>query len=71
MISRLRTFAPKGVRIQRRSARWLLVGAALVVGIGISNFWLLMILLSLAYLVTLVLALAAHRRRPRPAATGD
>ncbi len=71
MISRLRTFAPKGVRIQRRSARWLLVGAALVVGIGISNFWLLMILLSLAYLVTLALALAAHRRRPRPAATGD
>ena len=71
MISRLRTFAPKGVRIQQRSARWLLVGAALVVGIGISNFWLLMILLSLAYLVTLVLALAAHRRRPRPAATGD
>ena len=66
MISRLRTFAPKGLRIQRRSARWMLVGAVLVVGLGISNFWLLMILLSLAYLVTLAFALAARRRAAAP-----
>lgn len=70
MICRLRTFAPKGLRIQRRSARWLLVGAALVVGLGISNFWLLMILLSAAYLATLAVALAV-RRRPHSADIGD
>lgn len=77
MISRLRTFAPKGLRIQRGSARWLLVGAALVVGVGLSDFWLLMILLSVAYLATLAAPLAGARRRPperpaeRPAEPGD
>lgn len=71
MICRLRTFALKGLRIQRRSARWLLVGAALLVGVGISDFWLLMILLSVAYLVTLAVALVAARRRPsRPVEPG-
>ena len=29
MVCRLRTFAPKGLRISRKSARWLLVGVAL------------------------------------------
>lgn len=71
MISRLRTFAPKGLRIQRRSARWMLVGAVLVVGLGLSNFWLLTILLALAYLVSLAFALAAQWPRPRRADTGD
>jgi CDP-diacylglycerol--serine O-phosphatidyltransferase len=72
MISRIRTFAPKGLRIQRRSARWLLVGAALVVGLGISNFWLVMILLSGVYLATLAYALVAARRMPpRPVDAGD
>jgi CDP-diacylglycerol--serine O-phosphatidyltransferase len=71
MISRIRTFAPKGLRIERGSARWLLVGAALVVGLGVSDFWLVMILLSGAYLATLAYAVVTRRRRPRPAAPGD
>jgi CDP-diacylglycerol--serine O-phosphatidyltransferase len=69
MISRLRTFAPKSVRVQRRSARWLLAGAALVIGLALSRFWLLMIGLALGYLATLAVALVAARRRagqPRP-----
>lgn len=70
MVSRLRTFAPKGLRVQRRTATWLFVGAALVVGIGISDFWLLMILLAIAYLATLAGALVA-RWRARPAQPGD
>ena len=53
MISRLRTPAPKGLRVRRERARWLLVGVALVAGLGVSRLWLLMILL--------------HRRLPRRA----
>jgi CDP-diacylglycerol--serine O-phosphatidyltransferase len=66
MICRLRTFAPKGLRISRRHARWLLVGVALLVGLTISRFWLLMILVDVAYLGSLVYALATARR-PRAA----
>ena len=63
MICRLRTFAPKGLRISRGQARWLLVGVALVVGATFSRFWLLMILIDAAYLASLVLALATSRRQ--------
>jgi CDP-diacylglycerol---serine O-phosphatidyltransferase len=64
MISRLRTFAPKALRISREQARWLLVGVALVVGLTFSRFWTLMILIDLAYLATLVHAAAFRRLSP-------
>ena len=70
MICRLRTFAPKGMRISRGQARWLLVGVALVVGLTFSRFWVLMILLDVAYLGSLVHALAVARR-PRAAPAGE
>ena len=71
MICRLRTPTPKGLRIPRERARWLLVGTALVVGLGISRLWLLMILLSAAYLATLLFcALAGRRRTPAPRTGG-
>lgn len=74
MISRLRTFAPKGLRIPRKSVRWLLVGAVLLVGLAISDFWLAMIGVSLAYLAGLAASaagqFAGRRRRERaPAET--
>ena len=63
MICRLRTPAPKGLRVRRERARWLLVGVALVAGLGISRLWLLMILLTAAYL-------ARSSPPPSPAAAG-
>jgi CDP-diacylglycerol---serine O-phosphatidyltransferase len=62
MICRLRTFAPKGLRVSRGQARWLLVGVALVVGLTFARFWLLMVVVDLAYLASLGCALAVARR---------
>jgi CDP-diacylglycerol---serine O-phosphatidyltransferase len=62
MISRLRTPAPKGLRVSRTHARWLLVGAALAVGLALSRFWLAMIALDLVYLAMLGWAFASRRR---------
>jgi len=68
MICRLRTFAPKGLRVSRGGARWLLVGVALVVGLTFARFWLLMVLVDLAYLGSLGYALVVARRsRAAPA----
>jgi len=66
MICRLRTFAPKGIRIARGGVRWLLVGAALVVGLAFARFWLLMVVLDLAYLASLVVAALGARRSRTP-----
>jgi CDP-diacylglycerol--serine O-phosphatidyltransferase len=66
MISRLRTVAPKGLRISRERAPWLLVGVALVVGLTFSRFWILMILIDAAYLATLAYAALVRRRRAAP-----
>lgn len=66
MICRLKTFAPKGIRISRGQARMLLVGVALLVGLTFSKFWLLLVLCDLAYLGSLAWALIVSRR-PLPA----
>ena len=66
MICRLRTVALKGLRVSRGQARWLLVATALVVGLTFARFWLLMVVVDLAYLGSLAWA-AAVARRSRPA----
>jgi CDP-diacylglycerol--serine O-phosphatidyltransferase len=63
MVCRLRTFAPKGLRISRRGARWLLVGVPLLAGLALSRFWTLLILLDAAYLCSLAYAAASRLRR--------
>lgn len=70
MICRLRTFAPKSLRVSRTSARWLLVGVALTVGLMLSRFWWLMIAFDLAYLGMLAHALGSRRRPASGPATG-
>lgn len=62
MICRLRTFAPKSLRFSRAGARALLVGVALVVGLTFSRFWLLLVVVDLAYVGTLIYALVSTRR---------
>lgn len=62
MVSRLRTLSPKGLRVPRDKARYVLVGAAFVVGLIFSRFWLLLVVLTLAYAATLVWAMVRRRR---------
>lgn len=61
MVSRLPTFSPKAIRIPRDKVRFLLIGTAILVGLALTRFWLLMVLMTLAYVVTL--AHAAIRLR--------
>ncbi len=53
MVSRLPTFSPKALRIPRDRVRWLLVGTAIVVGLGLTHFWLTMIIAVFAYIASL------------------
>lgn len=62
MICRLKTFALKGLKVTRGQARALLVGVALLVGLTFSRFWLLMVLVDVAYIGSLGLALVRARR---------
>jgi CDP-diacylglycerol--serine O-phosphatidyltransferase len=62
MVSRIPTPSFKGLRIRRDKAPYVLVGIALVAGLMMSSFWLLMVLTCLVYLG--VIAVLALRRRP-------
>ena len=62
MVSRIPTPSIKGIRIPRDKARFLLVGMALVVGLMISRFWLLMFVVGLAYLAVVAVQAVRHRR---------
>lgn len=62
MVSRIPTPSIKGIRIPRDKARFLLVGMALLVGLMISRFWLLMFLVGLAYLTVVMVQAVRHRR---------
>jgi CDP-diacylglycerol--serine O-phosphatidyltransferase len=70
MVCRLRTFAPKSLRISRAGARWLLVGVPLLIGLALSRFWGLMLLLDAAYLGVLAYSAMAGRRRGRTVVVG-
>jgi CDP-diacylglycerol--serine O-phosphatidyltransferase len=63
MISRLPTFSPKAIRIPRDKVRFLLIGTAIVVGLALTRFWLLLVLVSLVYVGSLVLAAIRIRGR--------
>jgi len=63
MISRLPTISPKGLRVPRNRAVWLLLGVAVFAGLGVTRPWLLMVLVDLAYLVLLAQAAWGQRHR--------
>ncbi len=71
MISRLPTPSPKGLRISRDRVGIVLVGAAIVVGLMFTRFWLLMILGVVAYWAVLIRAAAIDRRRRTHAGEGN
>lgn len=65
MISKLPTFSPKSLRIPKDKAVWLLVAAAILVGVLFMRFWLLMIALDVLYMLSLVHAFATRRTAVR------
>ncbi len=62
MVSRLPTPSIKGLRVQRDRALWLLIGTAFVVGLGLTRFWLMVLVVNLIYLGSIVVVAALRRR---------
>jgi CDP-diacylglycerol---serine O-phosphatidyltransferase len=62
MVSRLRTFSPKAVRISRRWAGWILAGLAVLVTVSLFRFWLLMVVVDAVYIGIIAYAVATARR---------
>ena len=63
MIARFRTMSLKAMRIDRDNAVWVLLGAALVIGLMLTRIWLFHVTASLIYLGLLGWGLARARRR--------
>jgi len=62
MVSRIPTPSVKGLRVPRDKARFLLVGMALVVGLMLTRFWLLLAVIGLVYLSAVLFQAIRHRR---------
>ncbi|MBK5947859.1 CDP-diacylglycerol--serine O-phosphatidyltransferase [Rhodobacter veldkampii DSM 11550] len=62
MISRIPTFSPKALRVPQRWTGWFLIGTAIAVGAIFTRFWLLMVLIDLAYLAMVLQGLVLRRR---------
>lgn len=63
MISRLPTFSPKALRIPRGRVGLILIGTAIAMGILFTRFWMLIVLVDLAYLAALLPAVWRARRQ--------
>ncbi|KPQ05995.1 MAG: CDP-diacylglycerol-serine O-phosphatidyltransferase [Rhodobacteraceae bacterium HLUCCA12] len=63
MVSRLPTISPKGLRVPRKRALWVLLGVAVFAGIAVARPWLMTVLADLAYLVLLAQGAWVQRRR--------
>lgn len=63
MVSKVPTISSKSLRIPREKSMLVLVGAAVVVGLMVSRFWLLMALLDIAYAAIILYAVVQHVRR--------
>ena len=63
MISRLKTLAPRSVRVPQRLAAVIMVGMVVVIGLGFTRPWLVLVMIDAAYLCTLIFALVRVRGR--------
>ena len=61
MVSRLPTFSPKALRIPRDKVLFILIGTAIVVGLALTRFWLLLVLVCLVYVASLAHAAIRYR----------
>lgn len=62
MVSRIPTPSLKRLRVPRDKAVWVLVGAALLAGLVVTKFWLLMFSLGMIYVIVVVAQAVRHRR---------
>lgn len=67
MISKVPTLSSKAIRVKREWQVVVLLGAAVVVGLMVSRFWLLLVLLDLAYAIITLIAVLRYFRKPRAA----
>lgn len=65
MTSRIPTISPKSMRIPRDKAIFVLIGTVIVIGLLVTRFWLLMVLVGLVYLVVTGFAIVTYLRRWR------
>lgn len=65
MISRMPTFSPKALRVPRSRIALFLIGTAIIVGMIFTRFWLLMVLIDLAYVAGLIRSLGKRQGRAR------
>lgn len=65
MISRVPTVSPKSLRISRDRAGWILIGAAVVVGVALTYPWPLLMLADAAYATILLHAVITNEIRRR------
>lgn len=66
MISKIPTISSKSLRIPRERSGLVLVGAAVLVGLMVTRFWLLMGLMGTAYLAVIGYCIIQHLRGKRP-----
>lgn len=65
MVSKVPTLSSKAIRVKREWQVVVLLGAAVVVGLMVSRFWLLLVILDLAYAGITAFAVVKHFRRKR------
>ena len=65
MVSKVPTLSSKAIRVKREWQVVVLLGAAVVVGLMVSRFWLLLVILDLAYAAITAVAVAKYIRRKR------
>jgi CDP-diacylglycerol--serine O-phosphatidyltransferase len=65
MVSKVPTLSSKAIRVKREWQLVVLLGAAVIVGLMVSRFWLLLVILDLAYAGVVGLAVLRYARRGR------
>jgi CDP-diacylglycerol--serine O-phosphatidyltransferase len=65
MVSKVPTISSKAIRVPREWQLVVLLAGAVVVGLMVTRFWLLLVILDLAYAAVTVVAVVRHFRARR------
>jgi CDP-diacylglycerol--serine O-phosphatidyltransferase len=71
MVARFRTLSIKAMRVSRDNAIWVLLAAAVVVGLMLTRLWLFAVGASAFYLAILAWGAISHRKRAGPPASPE
>jgi CDP-diacylglycerol--serine O-phosphatidyltransferase len=67
MVSRVPTLSSKAIRVKRAWQLPVLLGGAVIVGLMVTRFWLLLVILDLAYATVTAIAIVRYFRKKRTA----